>query len=329
LIDHYGIFNDKAQNNIILTDKSPNFNFKTERSYMNNFINPKNEIERQQKEFEESQMLKSKYPQNPEKDVLLFLMNHAPLEEWEQDILSIIRNEAYYFSPQGLTKICNEGWASYWHSKILTQKIMNDSEVIEFASKHAGVMNMAPNGFNPYKIGIELLRDIEYRWDNGMFGREWSECDNNKEKANWNKKTNLGREKIFEVRKLCNDVGLISEYLTEDFCVKNKMFVYKFNQSTNKFEVDTKNFEGIKNQLLFMLTNFGQPIIWVENSNFENRGELLLKHLHEGQDLQPNFMQQTMTNLYKIWKRPVCIQTVANDIMTTFRFNGEKFETLK
>lgn len=327
LIDRYGIFSPPKQSNII--QPKPNFSFKTENSYMDKYINPPKAIAEQERKYNEEQLLKNKYPVDPEKDILYFLMGHAPLEDWEQDILSIIRSEAYYFSPQGLTKTLNEGFASYWHSKILTSKILDDSEIIEFASKHAGVMGMAPGGYNPYKVGIELLRDIEYRYDNGQFGREWNACDNLKEKTNWKKKTNQGRDKIFEVRKIHNDVSFLSEFLTEDFCRQQKMFVYKYDKNENKFVIDTTDFKQIKNQLLFQLSNFGQPIIWVENANFENRGELLLKHLHEGQDLQPKFMGETLSNLYKIWRRPVAIHTVMKDEEQVFRFDGEKMSSLQ
>jgi stage V sporulation protein R len=49
-------------------------------------------------------------------------MQHAPLEPWEADVLGIIREEAYYFLPQRQTKIMNEGWATYWHSKLMTTR---------------------------------------------------------------------------------------------------------------------------------------------------------------------------------------------------------------
>src|SRR5262249_39831536 len=52
-----------------------------------------------------------KFPEQPEKDVLLFLIEHAPLKPWQRDVLSIVRDEAYYFTPQGQTKVMNEGWA--------------------------------------------------------------------------------------------------------------------------------------------------------------------------------------------------------------------------
>lgn len=223
----------------------------------------------------------------------------------------------------------NEGWASYWHSRLMTTKILNDSEIIDFADHHAGTMAMAPNGYNPYKVGIELFRNIEERWNKGQFGRDWEECDDVRERKNWDKKLNLGREKIFEVRKVCNDVTFIDQYLTEDFCIKNKLFVYKFNKKTQKFEVDTSNFKSIKSQLLFHMTNFGQPIIRIEDANYENRGELLLTHLHEGIDMQPDFMSETLKNVYKLWRRPVNLATVMDDIPQIFKFDGAEYTSYK
>src|SRR2546427_9297040 len=117
------------------------------------------------------------FPEHPEKDVLLFLIEHAPLKGWQRDVLSIIRDEAYYFAPQGQTKIMNEGWASYWHSTMMTQKVLTPAEVIDYADHHSGTMAMSRGRLNPYKLGIELLRDIEMRWNTGRFGKEYDECD--------------------------------------------------------------------------------------------------------------------------------------------------------
>ncbi len=118
-----------------------------------------------------------RFPDEPERDVLLFLLEHAPLEPWERDVLAIVRDEAYYFAPQGQTKIMNEGWATYWHSKIMTEKALKASEIIDYADHNAGVLATAPGQLNPYKLGIELLRDIEERWNKGQFGKEWDECE--------------------------------------------------------------------------------------------------------------------------------------------------------
>jgi len=302
---------------------------KYDREYMRDYINPPAYIAEQKRKAAETASKKQKFPPEPEKDVLKFLLQYAPMEDWQQDVLTIVRDEAYYFAPQGMTKTMNEGWASYWHSKLMTEKIMNDSEIIDFADHHSGTVAMNPQGYNPYKVGIELMRNIEERWNKGQFGRDWEECDDIRERKHWDKKLGLGREKIFEVRKVYNDVTFIDEFLTEDFCVKNKLFVYKFNKRTNQFEVDTKDFRAIKAKLLFHMTNFGQPIIKVLDGNFENRGELLIGHMWEGIDMQPDYLTETLKNLFFIWGRPVNLATVMDGEGQLYRFDGEKFENFK
>jgi stage V sporulation protein R len=331
LIDRYSPYVEKSVVPKLLEARPQESDLllKVNRPYMRDYINPPAFVAEQKLKVQELAQRAQKYPPEPEKDILKFLIHHAPLSDWQQDILSIIREEAYYFSPQGMTKTMNEGWASYWHSKLMTEKILDDSEIIDFADHHAGTMAMAPNGYNPYKVGIELLRDIEERWNKGQFGREWEQCDDIRERKQWDKKLGLGRQKIFEVRKVYNDVTFIDEFMTEDFCVRNKLFVYKFNKKTNKFEVDTRDFKAIKQQLLFHMTNFGQPIIRIEDANFENRGELLMTHLHEGIDMQPDFMTETLKNIYKIWSRPVNLTTAMDGEGQLFRFDGKEFKNYK
>ncbi len=332
LIDRYSPYVEKSIVPKAKEESQPNqqaFMFKYEREYMRDYINPPAFVKEQKQKYAEEMEKKRKFPPEPERDILSFLIHFAPLTDWQQDILSIIRDEAYYFAPQGMTKTMNEGWASYWHTNLMTKKILNDSEVIDYADHHSGTVAMGPNSYNPYKIGIELFRDIEERWNKGQFGRQWEECDDIRERKNWDLKTNLGREKIFEVRKIYNDVTFIDEFLTEDFCVRNRLFVYKFNKRTGQFEVDTRDFKGIKAKLLFHMTNFGQPIIRIEDANFENRGELLLTHLWEGIDMQPDYMTETMRNLFSVWTRPVNLVTVMENEAYIYRYDGKEFSHKK
>lgn len=328
LIDRHAVIDPASTTSFLKqppkTLNSGEFEYNVEKSYMRNYINPPDVVEKHKSMGIEKLLSQQKFPQDSVRDVLTFLIHCAPLEEWQQDVLSIIKDEAYYFAPQGMTKTMNEGWASYWHSHMMTQHILNDSEIIDFADHHSGTTFMKMGGYNPYKVGIELFRDIETRWNKGQFGREWEECDDVRARKNWDRKLGLGRDKIFEIRKIYNDITFIDEFLTEDFCVKNKMFVYKMNKETGKFEVDTKDFKAIKSQLLFQLANFGQPIIKIENANYENRGELLLSHLHEGIDLQPDYMDQTMKNLFVLWKRPVNLTTIMEDQKMIFKFDGHE-----
>lgn len=330
LIDRYSPYNPAANSKKIESDETRRSSLLSSgKEFMDEYINSTARQHNPEEQDKKREVVENtKFPERPERDVLLFLMTHAPLKNWQQDVLSIIRAEAYYFAPQGMTKIMNEGWASYWHSKMMTEKILDDSEVIDYADACAGTLAMSPTGFNPYKVGIELFRDIEERWNKGQFGKEWNECQDIEIKKRWNKETNQGREKIFQVRRDYNDVTFIDEFLTADFCVKNKMFVFKFNQRTGQYEVDTRQFEGVKKQLLFQLTNFGQPIIHVENANYKNRGELLLRHLFEGVEMQQNYMEETLKNLFKIWKRPVHISTVSDGKELTVGFDGKEFSSI-
>ena len=137
------------------------------------------------------------FPVEPVRDVMLFVLDHAPLKNWQLDILSMLRDEAYYFAPQAQTKIMNEGWASYWHSTIMTRQGLSSADVIHYCDHHSGTMATSPGRLNPYKLGIELFRDIEDRWNRGRFGREFDECDDLALKRTWNRDTGLGRQKIF------------------------------------------------------------------------------------------------------------------------------------
>ncbi|PYV44071.1 MAG: SpoVR family protein [Acidobacteria bacterium] len=294
------------------------------KDYMEEFINPPDFMELQQRKIEEDKLKKRGYPEAPEKDVVLFLIENAPLENWQREILELIREESYYFAPQGQTKIMNEGWATYWHSKIMTQRALRDSELIDYADHHSGTVATQPTRINPYKLGLELFKDIEDRWNRGKFGKEYEECDNIETKKSWDKDLGLGREKIFEVRKIYNDVTFIDTFMTEEFCEEQKLFVYKYSPEQEAYVISDRDFRKVKQQLLFSLTNFGQPFIFVKESNYENRGELYLYHRHEGIDLKVDYGKETLRNIQTIWTRPVYLETVVEGRGKIFKFDGEK-----
>jgi stage V sporulation protein R len=293
------------------------------KDYMDDYINPRDVLkaEEDEKRKVKEQTAKS-FPEHPEKDVLLFLIEHAPLKPWQRDVLSIVRDEAYYFAPQGQTKILNEGWASFWHSTIMTQKAMTPAEVIDFADHHSGTVAVHPGRVNPYKLGLELLRDIEHRWDTGKFGKEYDDCDDLQKRRSWDKQLGLGRKKIFEVRRVHNDITFIDTFLTPEFCSRQKMFAYAFQEQAGQYVIESREFEKIKQRLLFSLTNFGKPWIYVVDGNFRNRGELLLKHQHNGVELRLDQAADALANIQFIWGRPVSLQTVVDGKPTTLSFDG-------
>src|SRR4029434_5510366 len=177
--------------------------------YMDEFINPREVLEQRKQKLEEERRQQRHFPVHPQKDVLLFLIENAPLEQWQREVLWMIREEAYYFAPQAQTKIMNEGWATYWHAKIMTERALNDAEVIDFADHHSGTVAAHPGQINPYRLGFELWKDIEDRWNKGKFGKEYDECEDWQTKLNWDRHAGLGREKIFETRRVHNDITFI------------------------------------------------------------------------------------------------------------------------
>jgi stage V sporulation protein R len=294
------------------------------KGYMDSYINPQEFLQARAETQKVKQQEKKRFPENPEFDVLLFLAENAPLKNWQRDILSVIREEAYYFLPQGQTKIMNEGWATYWHSRMMTEKILGDGEVIDYADHHSGTLGGSRLRLNPYKLGVELFRDIVDRWNKGRFGKKYEECDDLEARDNWDRNLGLGREKIFEVRRLYNDLTFIDTFLTEDFCRRQKFFVYAQEDSSQTWVIKSREFAEVKGLILNSLTNLGQPIIKVLDGNFENRGELLLHHQHEGLDLKLDFATETLANLFRLWKRPVHVETKKDGKRVLLSYDGRE-----
>jgi len=303
------------------------------KDYMDQYINPPGALaaEEQRRRQERQKQEEVHFPREPQCDVLLFLLERAPLKPWQYDVLSIIRDEAYYFAPQAQTKIMNEGWATYWHSTIMTRQGLAPADVICYCDHHSGTMATSPGRLNPYKLGVELFRDIEDRWNRGRFGKEYDECDDLSRKRDWNTGAGLGREKIFEVRRVHNDLTFIDNFLTLEFCREHKLFSFGYNDDAEQYEIESREFPNIKQRLLFGLTNRGRPRIAVRDGNYRNRGELFLEHQFTGVELQTDYARETLANLRRLWGRPVHIETVLEDAKTTLSFDGaeHKVKTAK
>ena len=303
--------------------KKPVAKLHAERSYMDRYMNPQEYLDQQRKKIEDSAEKMQKFPQQPTHDVLRFLLDFAPMSSWQKKILQLVRDEAYYFAPQGQTKILNEGWATYWHSKMMTKLApLHASEIVDYCDHYAGVVANHGGQMNPYRLGVSLLRHIEKRWDRGQFGMEYQNIDDYQQRSRWDTQVGKGQEKIFEIRRYHNDVTFLEEYFDEDFCHESKMFLYDYDERSGKQIISNRQFKDIKNYLLKMLTNLGNPRISVSDGNYHNRGELLLEHHHEGVDLQHEYTIEVLRNLHRVWKRPVHIKTVIDSIAKCVGFDG-------
>ena len=215
----------------------------------------------------------------PTYDVLGFLEEMAPLDAWQRDLVHLVRAEAYYFAPQRMTKIMNEGWASYWHSRLLTGGILDASEVLDFADCHSSATSTAGGQLNPYKLGLELFRHAERRG-----------------------------EDIFRLRCVHNDVSLVHKLVDEEFAERFlRPLVQRPGAEAGGAAPDCR---ALKSWCLQQLAWGGLPQIELVEADGEGRGELVFVHHHDGRDLSLGRAQASLLNIAALWGRPVHLLTI-------------------
>lgn len=292
--------------------------------YMDHFVNTEEYKEKQREQEQARKKHKNKcFPEKPQRDVISYILKYIPMEQWKQNVLSIVKDESEYFRPQMSTKVMNEGWASYWDSYMMTTKgFAGNDGIINYAKHHAGVLGGKHNMGNPYKLGVTIFNDIKKRWDEGKFGREWEECEDFDARKNWNKKTNKGKEKIFEVREHYNDYTFINEFFTKELCEENEFFEYKLNHDTNEYQIESRDYDKIKAKLLKRHENGGRPIILLENLKYKNGAEVLLRHQFTEDPLDSEYVKLTLMMLHKIIQRPVNIKTTDVEVEVVTKYNN-------
>jgi stage V sporulation protein R len=269
-------------------------------------------------EKEETQMAsavasRKKLSPKKEKDLLLFIMKHSRvLEDWQQDILTILREEMLYFWPQLETKIMNEGWASYWHIRIMRELDLNEEEAIEFAKLNASVIQPSKTSLNPYYLGLKIIEDIEQRWDHPT----------EEERERYGRVPGQGREKLFEVRQLDSDISFIRNYLTKELV--EELDLYVFQRTGNEWKITDKSWENVRDELVASRVNGGFPYILVKEGDYLQNGELYLEHIYEGTELDLKYLEQTLPHVYHLWGRTVHLETVIEKRPVVFSYNGKK-----
>lgn len=255
-----------------------------------------------------------KIPLEPEKDLLLFLIEHAPdLEDWQRDVIEIVRNEMLYFVPQMQTKIMNEGWASYWHQRIVRELELTDREYVEFAQMNAGVLAPSKRDMNPYHVGLKIFEEIERRWDEPT----------DEERQRLGRAGAQGRAKIFEVRELESDVAFLRNYLSPGLVEELDLYIYKVEED-DKLTIVEKDWEKIRDMIVGSMTNFGTPYIQVEDGDYRKARELYLKHLYEGREIDIAYADRVLRYLHRIWGRPVHLETVLDEQPAVLSFDGQE-----
>jgi len=252
----------------------------------------------------------------PEKDLLFYIMKNSPtLQPWQRDAIAMVHEEMEYFVPQMQTKIMNEGWASIWHARIMRELELTDNEHIEFANLHSGVVSPHKGQLNPYYLGYKIYEDIERRWNEPSA----------EEQKRFGRKGNEGREKIFEVRELENDVSFLRNYLTEELCEELDLFVYELVEE-EEWTITEKRWEKVRDRLVSNMTNFGFPYLEIVDGDYNGNRELYIKHRYEGTELDMRYGRKALEHVHMLWGRPVHLETMVDDEATVLHYNGDEHD---
>jgi len=230
----------------------------------------------------------NKIPLEPTEDIIGFILEYGKLEEWESDILRIVMEETQYFIPQIETKIMNEGWASYWHYRILNKLELPQHLHMEFLNRHNQVVRPFKGSINPYYIGFKIFQDIEKRF---------------------------GMDRIFESRKLERDESFIRRYLTEELC--REMNLYEYHKRGTDYVIkeisDEEGWMNIRNTIANSVGLSSVPYIRVVDVSPKER-TLVLIHEYDGRELDLTYAYATLKYLAELWKAKVLLRTVIDNV---------------
>ena len=232
----------------------------------------------------EEEWLSDEVVVDPDDDLLSFIISHSRnLPEWKRDILEIIHNESLYFIPQMQTKIMNEGWASFWHYRIMHALELTDDMHLPFLKSHNQVVRPHVGAINPYHLGFELFRRIEERH---------------------------GLEECFIARESLNDNSFILSYLTQQDCEDLGLFSFSLKRKTGFLIDEISDKEGWKNirrTLSRTVGTHGIPVMSVEHMGRDF--VLHVRHEYDGRDLDLENAGKVVDHIKYLWGDEIKLYT--------------------
>jgi len=229
-------------------------------------------------------------PPHPEKDLLWFLAHYAPeMESWERDIFLAVREESFYFYPVFATQIMNEGWASYWHARLLREADFVPQQAYVDAIKcHSDVVRpvaaeqQVSLSINPYHLGFVMWEKIVEQ-DGLPAARAIMEQD--------------------------DDFAFVRNHLTRELADELGLFRYS-TRSDGQIKVLEPDLTALHEAVLGPKYNFGAPI--VSATRVRNDGTLELMHdsAVDGRGLDLERSRKVLDYVQRVWRRPIVLSTV-------------------
>ncbi len=229
-------------------------------------------------------------PPQPEHDLLWFIAHYGPdLEDWERDIFLAVREEAFYFHPVYACQIMNEGWASYWHARLLREAdFLPHSLYVSAIKAHSDVVRPFASGhqlalsLNPYHLGFKLWEHV------------------------------VGCQGMDKARQICreeDDFGFIRNYLDQETADELDLFVFE-TRKDGETKVVNRDIHAIREAILAPKFNYGTPNIAAVSMEPDGTLELRHDYQQDGRGLELGQAEKVMDYVAKVWRRPVRLHTI-------------------
>ena len=236
---------------------------------------------------------KAPIPPHPEKDLLWFIAHYAPeLEPWERDIFLAVREESFYFYPVFACQIMNEGWASYWHARLLREAdFLPPAAYVDAIKCHSDVVRPTASGdnvalsTNPYHLGFSIWEGIVKK--HGLDHARKIMCED-------------------------DDFGFVRNHLDIELATELKLFRYK-GPANGALTVQEWDLSALHDALLAPKYGFGAPTVSAARVGVDGKLELLHDHVTDGRGLDPERARRVLEYITRVWRRQVTLTTVDND----------------
>lgn len=252
---------------------------------------------------DEREAMRQRFPREPEQDLLAFIERHARgLQDWQRDVMSIVRSEQSYFLPQLRTKLLNEGAAVLAHQEICHRLSLSGDQYWEYEQLNASVVQPHPGQVNPYNVGVELLREI--------IRIATEPDDEERERWSWAGEAG-GLDRVRMVVRDYDDEALVREFLTPKVCERCRLYAFERSvRDPRLIRVSSREADVIRELMVRQAATFGIPAIEIVDADFRGRGELLLEHRHEGIGLDPEYARGTLVEMATLWGKASTVRTI-------------------
>ena len=271
-----------------------------------------------------------RFPDEPQENILYFIEKNAPLlEPWQREVVRIVRKVAQYFYPQRQTQVMNEGWATFWHHKLLNTMYddgyLTDGVMIEWLKSHTNVVYQPQvgergySGLNPYALGFAMYTDIkriceaptdeDRTWFPGLAGTPWLPS-------------------IDHAMRNFKDESFVGQYLSPKLMRELRLFAIVDDENDDELEVsaihDDAGYRRVREALSHQYDlGSREPNIQVWNVNLRGDRALTLRHTQHNSRPLADGAQEVLKHVARLWGFPVHLESVDADGDVTQRWAVE------